>query len=82
MEFISHVSKNDTWRIDSGCSHHMTSDKTKFKHLEHCDGGSIIFGNNEPCYVKGKGCITLNDEIRCDNAYWVEGLRHNLPSVA
>ena len=30
MALISHVSKNDTWIIDSGCSHHMTGDKTKF----------------------------------------------------
>ena len=48
MVFISHVSKNDTWIIDSGCSHHTTSDKTKFEHLEHYDGGSVKFGNNEP----------------------------------
>ena len=26
---ISHVSKNDTWIIDNGCSHYMTSDKKK-----------------------------------------------------
>ena len=32
MALISHVSKNDTWIIDSGCSHHMTGDKTKFEH--------------------------------------------------
>ena len=50
MALISHVRKNDTWTIDSGCSHHMTSDKTKFEHLEHYDGGSVRFGNNEPCY--------------------------------
>ena len=46
MALISHVSKNDTWILDSGCSHHMTSDKSKFKHLEHYDGGSIRFGND------------------------------------
>ena len=34
---ISHVSKNDTWIIDSGCSHHMTRDRTKFEHMEHYD---------------------------------------------
>ena len=27
MPLIFYVSKNDTWIIDSGCSHHMTSDK-------------------------------------------------------
>ena len=59
MALISHVSKNDTWIIDSGCSHHLTSDKTKFEHLEHYDGGSVRLENNKPCYVKGKGCISL-----------------------
>ena len=34
MALISHVSKNDTWIIDSGCSNHMTGDKTKFEHFE------------------------------------------------
>ena len=34
MALISHVSKNDTWVIDSGCSHHMIGDKDKFEHLK------------------------------------------------
>ena len=29
MALISHVRKNDTWIIDSGCSHHMTGDNKK-----------------------------------------------------
>ena len=74
MKLISHVNKNDTWIIDSGCSHHMTRDKAKFEHFEHYDGGSVRFGNNEPCCIKGKGCISLINELACDNAYWVEGL--------
>ena len=76
-----HISKNDTWIIDSGCSHHMTGDKTKFEHLEHYDGGSVSFGNDEPFYVKGKGCIALTEGITYDNDYWVEGLRNNLLNV-
>ena len=43
--------------------------KTKFQHLEHYDGGSVIFGNNEPCCIKGKGSISLTNDLRCDNAY-------------
>ena len=46
MTLISHVSKNDTWIIDSGYSHHMTSDKKKLGYLEHYDGGSARFGKN------------------------------------
>ena len=72
MALISHISKNDTQNIDSGCSKNMTSDKSKFEHLEHYDGGSVRFGNDEPCYVNGKGCIALTNDLRCDNAY---GLR-------
>ena len=51
----------------------MIGDKTKFEHFEHYDGGSVRFGNNEPCYIKGKGFISLTTELIYDNAYWVEG---------
>ena len=69
MALISHVSKNDTWIIDSGCSHHMTGDKTKFDHFEDYDGGSVRFSNNEPCYIKGRGRISLTKELISNNAY-------------
>ena len=82
MALISHVSKNYTWIIDSGCLHHMTSDKSKFEHMKHYDGGSVRFENNEPFCIKGKGCISLPSELGCDNAYWVKGLENNLLSMA
>ena len=69
MTLISHVRKNDTWIIDSGCSHHMTGDKKKFEHFEDYDGGSVRFGNNEPCCIKGRGKNPLTKELVCDNAY-------------
>ena len=52
------IKKNDTWIIDSEFSHHMIGDKTKFENLEYYDGGSVKFGNNEPCCIKGKYCIS------------------------
>ena len=82
MALVSHISKNDTWIIDSGFSHHMTGDKTKFDQFEDYDGGSVRFGNDEPCFIKGRGRICLTKELVCNNAYWVEGLKHNLLSMA
>ena len=82
MALTSNVSKNDTCIIDSGFSHHMIGDKIKFEHMEHYDGGSVRFGNNKPCNIKGRGCISLTNKLLCDNVYWVQGLKHNLPSVA
>ena len=69
MTLISHVSKNYIWIIDSGFSHHMTREKIKFEHVEYYDGGSVRFGNNEPCNIKGKGCICLTNELVCDNNF-------------
>ena len=51
------------------------------KNLEHYDGGSVRFGNNEPYCVKQKGCTILTKELRCDSDYWVEGLKNNILSV-
>ena len=81
MALISHVSKNDTWIIDSGCSHHMTIDKSKFEKFKHYSGDSVNFGNDALCLVKGKWSIKLTNKIICDNAYYVEGLNYNLLSV-
>ena len=60
----------------------MTGDKIKFEHFEDYDGGSVRFGNNECCYIKRRGRISLTKEIVYDNAYWVDGLKYNLLSVA
>ena len=76
------IGKNDRWIIDSGCSHHMNGDKSKFITLTSYDGNSARFGNDAPCLIKGKGSIKPTDKISCDNAYYVEGLNYNLLSVS
>ena len=57
MALISHVSKNDTWIIDSGCSHHMTGDMGKFVKFDSYDGGIVRVGNNVACHIKGMGSV-------------------------
>ena len=54
---ISYVNKSDRWIIDSGCSHHMNGDKSKFITLEYYNGNSVRFGNDAPSQIKGKGSI-------------------------
>ena len=76
------VNKNDKWIIDSGCSHHMTRDKSKFITFTQYDGNSVRFGNDAHCLIKGKGSIKLSKNISCDNAYYAEGLNYNIPSVS
>ena len=66
------VNKNDKWIIDSGCSHHMTGDKSMFITLTCYDGNSVRFGNDAPCLIKGKGSIKFIEKISCDNAYYVK----------
>ena len=39
---ISHVSRNDSWIIDSGCSHHMTGDLSKFEKFEEIDDDGTV----------------------------------------
>ena len=72
------MKKNDKWIIDSGCSHHMTGDKSKFITFTQYDRNSVRFGNNGPCLIKGKGIIKLTEKISWDNVYYVEGLNYNL----
>jgi len=81
-ELISKVRKNDIWIIDSGCTHHMTSDKENFNTFEYYNGGTVRMGNDTPCPVEGKGTIMLNNLIKFENAYWVKGLNYNFLSVS
>ena len=41
--------------------------KKKFEHMEAYDGCIVRFGNNEPCCIKGEGCISLTNELVCGN---------------
>lgn len=76
------MDNSDDWIIDSGCSHHMIGDQSKFLSLKEFDGSFVKFGNDSPYMVKGKGVISLNGKHSADDVYWVEALKHNLLSVA
>ena len=43
--------------MDSGCSRHMTGDKSLFNELKLFNGGTVAFGNNDKGKINGKGNI-------------------------
>ena len=47
---ISQFEKKD-WIIDSGCSHHKTSDMNKYVKFKNHDGGIVRVGNNVACHI-------------------------------
>ena len=75
--------KKPFWILDSGCTSHMTGDKTKLNNMNNFNDGSVKFGNNDDAKIVGKGHVSLNGgKILCDNVLYVDGLKHNLLSVS
>jgi GAG-pre-integrase domain len=73
------VSNEIAWIIDSGSTHHMTSNKINFKTLPQFDGSIVTFGGNQGKII-GIGSVG-NQHITITNVYLVEGLNFNLLSV-
>ena len=49
--------KDSLWYLDSDCSRHMTSDKSKLTDLVLREGGYVIFRDNNKGRIMGEGKI-------------------------
>ncbi|KAD6455054.1 hypothetical protein E3N88_09760 [Mikania micrantha] len=57
-------SKGNLWIVDSGCSRHMTGNKTLFHKYEPFFGGSVAFGSDPVGgYITGRGTITNGKDL-------------------
>ena len=70
------------WYLDSGCSRHMTGDRSLFKAFESKKGGNVTFGDGSKSQIKGKGIVSLLGLPDIANVLYVEGLRVNLLSIS
>ena len=57
---VIQLEKKSNCIIDSGCSHHMTSDMNIFVKFRNHDGGIVRVGSNIGCHITGIGSITLD----------------------
>ncbi|GKA19267.1 integrase, catalytic region, zinc finger, CCHC-type containing protein [Tanacetum coccineum] len=68
------------WIVDSGCSKHMTSDRSLLKNFIEKFMGTVRFGNDNFAAITGYGDYIQGNITIC-HVYDVEGLGHNLFSV-
>ena len=87
-ENSSEPKKSGNWFIDSGCSNHMTYDKSLFSSYSLGHHLSVQLGNNNTAKVVGSGNITLpiqvrGKELKCklSNVLHVPELGYQLLSV-
>jgi hypothetical protein len=70
------------WYLYSGCSKHMTGDKTLLKDVQMDKCGWITYGDGSQSRVIGKGIIDIPILGTSQEALYVEGLKANLLSIS
>lgn len=73
--------EKNNWIIDSGCSNHITSDKSMFIKLQNFKGGLVKLGDDTFAKKCGKISINFDGKHNKDGFLYVKGLQHNLLSV-
>ncbi|GJY17733.1 integrase, catalytic region, zinc finger, CCHC-type containing protein [Tanacetum coccineum] len=68
------------WVVDSGCSKHMTGDRSLLRNFIEKFIGTVRFGNDNFAVITGYGDY-IHGNITICHVNYVEGLRHNLFSV-
>ncbi|GJW71493.1 retrovirus-related pol polyprotein from transposon TNT 1-94 [Tanacetum coccineum] len=68
------------WYLDSGCSKHMTGDRSQLTNFANKVLGTVKFGNDHVAKILGYGDYQIRN-VTILRVYYVEGLGHNLFSV-
>nr|GEV28442.1 integrase, catalytic region, zinc finger, CCHC-type, peptidase aspartic, catalytic [Tanacetum cinerariifolium] len=68
------------WYLESGCSKHMTGDRSQLINFVQKFLGTVKFGNHHVAKIMGYGDYQIGNVI-ISRVYYVKGLGHNLFSV-
>ncbi|XP_041024084.1 uncharacterized protein LOC121264843 [Juglans microcarpa x Juglans regia] len=70
------------WYLDSGCSRHMSGDKSLFKTVEEYKCGTVTFGDGGKADILGRGEIEIPGLPVLREVLFVDGLKANLLSIS
>ena len=69
--------------LDSGCTNHMTREKSMFSSLQlNHDAQEIVFGDSGKGEVVGVGKIPISNDQSISNILLVDSLSYNLLSIS
>ncbi|GJR88314.1 hypothetical protein Tco_0212325 [Tanacetum coccineum] len=68
------------WYLDSGCSKHMTGDRSQLTNFVSKFLGTVKFGNDHVAKIMGYEDYQIGN-VTISRVYYVEGLGHNLLSM-
>ncbi|GJX65316.1 retrovirus-related pol polyprotein from transposon TNT 1-94 [Tanacetum coccineum] len=68
------------WYLDSGCSKHITGDRSQLTNFVNKFLGTVKFGNDHVIKIMGYGDYQIGN-VTISRVYYIEGLGHNLFSV-
>ena len=75
----------DLWLLDSGCSNHMTGNKSLFSSLDSTVIMNIKLGDDSLVPAKGKGIVPVlsnqNEKMSIHEVFYVPHLTVNLISI-
>ncbi|GJV93347.1 retrovirus-related pol polyprotein from transposon TNT 1-94 [Tanacetum coccineum] len=77
---LSEVVQIVLWYLDSGCSKHMTGDRSQLTNFVNKFLGTVKFRNDHVAKILGYGDYQIGN-VTISRVYYVEGLGHNLFSV-
>nr|GEU69026.1 retrotransposon protein, putative, Ty1-copia subclass [Tanacetum cinerariifolium] len=68
------------WYLDSGCSKHITGDRSRLMNFVKKFIGTVRFGNDHFDAIMGYEDYVIGNSV-ISRVYYMEGLRHNLFSI-
>nr|GFA25247.1 retrovirus-related Pol polyprotein from transposon TNT 1-94 [Tanacetum cinerariifolium] len=80
LHFCLQVVQIVLWYLDSGCSKHITGDRSQLVNFVQKFLGTVKFGNDHVAKIMGYGDYQIGN-VTISRVYYMEGLGYNLFSV-